>query len=216
MERTERIARTIRFLNDAFQDSDYLSAHPDAKAYRLEHTYRVAHIGCAIAEAEGMDAEAMTIGCLLHDVSYCLPFDSDDAVLEHGRRSARMARPLLETFDLAPETLEAICYGIAIHVDDKADFAGERTPFALTISDADNIDRFDAYRIYDILRYLQYDSMTLDEKRVHVEKVLTRSEQYFATPLATATATRLWKERLQFRIAFYQRLKEQIETSTPL
>ena len=104
MERTERIARTIRFLNDAFQDSDYLSAHPDAKAYRLEHTYRVAHIGCAIAEAEGMDAEAMTIGCLLHDVSYCLPFDSDDAVLEHGRRSARMARPLLETFDLAPET----------------------------------------------------------------------------------------------------------------
>lgn len=32
--------------------------------------------------------------------------------------------------DINKSKIDEICYGIAIHVDDKADFAGERTPFA--------------------------------------------------------------------------------------
>jgi len=55
-----------------------------------------------------------------------------------------------------PSEVDEICYGIAIHVDGKSDFKGEKTPLALSIGDADNIDRFDVYRIYDGLRYHKF------------------------------------------------------------
>ena len=38
---TELITKTENFLNQKFDDSEYFKAHPDEKAYRLEHSYRV-------------------------------------------------------------------------------------------------------------------------------------------------------------------------------
>ena len=43
--------------------------------YRLAHSYRVANIGKEIAEKEGLNVENLIIACLLHDVSYCTPFN---------------------------------------------------------------------------------------------------------------------------------------------
>lgn len=83
----------------------------------------------------------------------------------HGRYSAKIAHPFLLELGLTPPEVEEICYGIAIHCDGKADFEGEDTPHALSINDADNIDRFDAYRIYDRLRCSQYYVKSLEEKR---------------------------------------------------
>ena len=39
------IQQTENFLRRCFDESAYLAAHEDEKAYRLEHTYRVANIG---------------------------------------------------------------------------------------------------------------------------------------------------------------------------
>ena len=72
----------------------------------------------------------MTIACLLHDVSYCRAMLDQDTWKDHGRSSARIARPFLESLGLEPGAVEEMCYGIAIHVDDAADFPGERTAFA--------------------------------------------------------------------------------------
>ena len=38
---TELITKTENFLKQKFDDSEYFKAHPDEKAYRLEHSYRV-------------------------------------------------------------------------------------------------------------------------------------------------------------------------------
>ena len=46
--------------------------------YRLAHSYRVANIGKEIAEKEGLNVEDLMIACLLHDVSYCTPFKTQD------------------------------------------------------------------------------------------------------------------------------------------
>ena len=51
----EMIAKTEEFLKSKFDSGLYFAAHPDAKAYRLEHTYRVANIGRHIALEEGFD-----------------------------------------------------------------------------------------------------------------------------------------------------------------
>ncbi len=208
----ELITKTEDFLKQKYDSGLYLSEHPDAKAYRLEHTYRVANIGRQIAREEGFDETEMVIACLLHDVSYCEEF-GEDGWLEHGRRAAAIARPFLETLGLAEDRINDICYGIAIHVDDKADFEGERTAFALSVGDADNIDRFDVYRIHEGLEAEGFIHKSYEDKLDYTVKRLTRLKELREMPMGTATAERLWKERLDFYISFCEKLESQLRSS---
>ena len=195
---TEKIKKTEAFLRARLKESPYFQEHPEAGAYRLEHTFRVARIGMSIARAEGMDPEALAMACLLHDVSYCRwsAASTQEDWLDHGRESARIARPFLESLGLPPDVTGEICYGVAIHVDDKADFPGEATAFARTVGDADNIDRFDVYRLYETLESMSFSKLSLGEKQAHVAKTLERLEKFLEMPLATPAATALWRERI--------------------
>lgn len=210
---TEKVERTKAFLLQKFEESGYYAGRETEKAYRLEHTMRVANLGKQIAEVEGMDAEALTIACLLHDVSYCEGFADSDAWRGHGRRAAQIARPFLTSLGLAPQKTAEICYGIAIHVDDQADFEGEKTPFARSVGDADNLDRFDAYRIYETLESKGYSTMPLYDKRKMVNSMLARLDALSGMELATGFAAALWKERMAFYRAFYERLAGQLAAS---
>ena len=127
------IAKTEAFLKDTFTASTYLRSHPADRDYRLEHSYRVANIAKAIAEAEGFNVTYAVIAGLLHDIAYCEEMVSREDRMNHGRRSAAIARPFLESLGLSADAVNAICYGIAIHVDDEADFEWERTPFCETV-----------------------------------------------------------------------------------
>ena len=206
------VGRTEEFLKHKLDDGGFLSEHPEAKAYRLEHSYRVANIGRRIAIAEGFDETRMVIACLLHDVSYCEDF-GEDGWKEHGRRAAQIARPFLEELGLPKESIEEICYGIAIHVDDEADFEGERTPFALTIGDADNIDRFDAYRIHETLVKAGFIEMSFDQKKEYVDSRIKRLKEFMDMPMGTKSAADLWKERLSFYVGYYEKLSDQLKNS---
>src|SRR5690554_4957940 len=190
------ISRTVEFLKEQFEKSEYLSAHPKDKKYRLEHTMRVANIGRQIALEEGLDEELLVIGCLLHDLSYSEVFTEKDDWLNHGRWAARLARPFLETLSLSPDQIDEVCYGIAIHVDDQADFPGERTPLAVSIGDADNIDRLDVYRIHENLQFGGFTELSYEEQQRYITETLTRLEKYREMEFATKTATRLWRERI--------------------
>ncbi len=206
------VARTETFLKDKLAGSAYFAANPEAGAYRLEHTYRVANLGREIARAEGFDETELVVACLLHDVSYCEEF-GENGWAEHGRRAAKIAHPFLKTLGLPADRIQDICYGIAIHVDDRADFEGERTPFALSVGDADNLDRFDAYRIHETLCGDNFLALPFPEKEALVTRRLARLEELKAMPLATPTAQRLWSERLDFYLLFYRRLAHQLARS---
>lgn len=212
---TDRIRKTEVFLREKLgQENPYYTKHPESRLYRLEHTFRVARIGAAIARAEGMDEEAMTIACLLHDISYCLDFAGPEDWKNHGRNSARIARPFLESLGLDEAVVRDICFGIAIHVDGQAGFEGERTAFAMTVGDADNIDRFDVYRLYETLESIGFSRMSLTEKGNHVKKTRERLEKFLEMPFATPSATALWRERIRCYLDFYRRLAEQLAAST--
>ena len=212
MYNRELVKKTEEFLKQKFEDAAFLNEHPEAKAYRLEHTYRVANIGREIAVKEGFDETEMVIACLLHDVAYCEAF-GEDGWKEHGRRSAQIARPFLEGLDLPETRINEICYGIAIHVDEKADFPGENTPFALSVGDADNIDRFDAYRIHEALDRDSFLQMSFEEKMEYLGKRLSRLRELREIPFGTKTADELWKSRLDFYMVFLQKLSDQLERS---
>lgn len=208
----EIIARTEAFLKRKLDEGGYLNANPEAKAYRLEHSYRVANIGRRIAEQEGFDETEMVVACLLHDVSYCEDF-GENGWREHGRRSAAIARPFLEELGLPRDRVADICYGIAIHVDDEADFPGERTAFAQSVGDADNIDRVDAYRIHETLCHDNFLTLSYEEKLALVEKRAARLKELLDLEMGTGTAKEIWKERIGFYIAFCEKLASQLRQS---
>ena len=212
---TELITKTENFLKQKFNGSAYFKDHPDEKAYRLEHSYRVANIGKEIAEKEGFDVTEMVMACLLHDVSYCEDFD-DDGWKDHGRNAAKIARPFLLELGLAEDRVNDMCYGIAIHVDDEADFEGERTPFALSVGDADNIDRFDAYRIHEMLVHDKFLEMSFEEKTELVNTRIEKLGKAMQMELGTKTAEKIWSERIAYYIGFYEKLQRQFSNSTTI
>ena len=208
----EMVKKTERFLKELFDASPFMTAHPEDRAYRLEHTYRVANIGREIARREGFDETELVIACLLHDVSYCEEF-GEDGWIEHGRRAAQIARPFLTELGLAEDRISDICYGIAIHVDDEADFDGARTPFALSVADADNIDRFDVYRIHETLSGDGFLGMDFAQKREYAGKRLNKLRELIDLPMGTKAAAELWSARLSFYISFYEKLVQQLACS---
>ena len=206
---------TAKFLKDEL--SKMIELFPEEKRaieYRYEHSLRVASIALYIAKKEGLDEDRCYIGALLHDLGYSVPYDNPKEYVNHGRIGAKLARPFLESLGYSEEEVNEICYGIAIHVDDKADFEGKRTALAVTIGDADNIDRYDAFRIYDRLTWVDYKNLSLEKQREHVDTALKSLNQYLDYECATRTATLMWKERISFQLEFYNRLKKQIENST--
>ena len=210
----ELISKTEGFLRETFDNSEFLNTHPSDKEYRLQHSYRVANIGKKIAQAEGFDVTETIIACLLHDISYCETFvDFEKDWKNHGRSAARIVRPFLESLGLAPERINDICYGIAIHVDDEADFEWERTPFAETVGDADNIDRFDVYRVYEHLQYCKFSEMSFVEKQEKVDSMLLRLHELKDMKLGTKTAQDIWLERIAYYIGFYEKLRDQLANS---
>ena len=209
----ELTRQTEAFLNNTLASSSYLQNHPSERSYRLEHSYRVANIAKAIAQAEGFNVTYAVISGLLHDIAYCEEMSTSTDRINHGRRSAAIARPFLESLGLPADAVNQICYGIAIHVDDEADFECERTPFCETVGDADNIDRFDVYRIYESLQFIQFSEMPLADKLNRVNSTIEKLTRYKDLKLGTATAQTLWTQRLDYQLSFYERLKSQLDSS---
>lgn len=181
--------------------------------YRIEHSCRVAHIAALIAEREGFDAERAFVAGLLHDIGYSVEMTTADEYRSHGRIGARIARPFLRELGYTAVQIDEICFGIAIHVDDQADFEGERTPLALTVQDADNIDRFDAFRLYESLLDADYRELPLEEQLAYLKNRAERLYKLRELPFGTETAASMWKEKIDYQIGFLSRLKDQADNS---
>ena len=210
------IQKTEAFLREQFAGCSYFRQHPADGEYRLQHSYRAAHAAREIARREGLDEEGLVIGGLLHDVGYSLPFETEDGWIENGRMSARLARPFLEQLDLGPDRVQEICYGIAIHVDGEADFPGEKTAFALSVGDADDVDRFDAYRIYDAMEYADFRSLKIEDKRKWLREKLDWISWRLGEKSGTETARKMIAQRLLYQRQYYEKVLVQMEHSEVL
>lgn len=210
------IATAEAFLQKNFAESHWLSRNPADRDYRLEHSYRVANLAKQIAEAEGYPVTYAVIAGLLHDIAYCEEMPTREAQRNHGRRSAAIARPFLRQLGLSEQAVNDICFAIAIHVDDEADFPWERTTFSEVVGDADNIDRFDVYRIYETLQYQKFSELPLSEKRETADATLHRLRELQEMKLGSATANGLWQQRLATYIDFYEKLVAQLRGSAQI
>lgn len=207
---TERVKKTMEYLWENLSQSPYLQRNPGQLDYRYRHSLRVAAIGARIAREDGLDEEALVIGCLLHDISYRGEFLTEEDWKNHGRESARIARPFMLELGLDPRTVEELCYGIAIHVDDEAGYEGPRTLLAELIGDCDNIDRYDAYRTYETLESVGFSKMSAAAQVSYLTEKLPVMERYLDVELSTPTATKLWQEKARNTYAFHANLYRQL------
>lgn len=182
---------------------------PDQGVYRYTHTLRVAALGRALARAEGLDEEMLVLGCLLHDIGYVAcqtQADYDD----HGLLSAQIAADYLASQGYDPEKADSVCYGVRIHTLEEEKFSRPATALELSVGDADNIDRFDAWRLYEGMRWLQPEQLTCAQLQEQAQRRTQGHERLRTLTFATPTAQRLWNQRLDLCVAYYNRLEAQM------
>ena len=139
--------------------------------------------------------------CLLHDVAH---FESEEDYKSHGRLGAKISRPVLLKIGYSSEETENICYSIALHVDDKADFEHLETIESKVVTDANNVDRFGAYRV------LQWCVPEMYEYEKLVEKLTSRLEtleNYRGQQLLeTITGQALFNQQIDMQINFFREI----------
>jgi putative nucleotidyltransferase with HDIG domain len=194
-DRLEQIARFVQnhLQEMAAQRPEDQNPDPD---YRWQHTLRVSDYGRILAEAEGANVELVIAACLLHDVAHFDPGERRD----HGRLGAEISRSYLLDLGYSSAETENICYSVASHVD----VENEETLEATLVSEADNIDRFGAYRL--ILWCIE----NLDDYEKFIAKVEKRLQtlKYYRQQelMATKTGQTLLNEQLDRQIAFFEAL----------
>ena len=86
----------------------------------------------------------------------------------------------------------------------------------LSVGDADNIDRFDAYRIHEMLVHDKFLEMSFEEKANLVNTRIEKLNKAKQMELGTKTAERIWAERIAYYIGFYEKLQKQLGNSTAI
>lgn len=204
MDANERLERIAQFVHDRLEEmGPDQQERPGAARYRWLHTLRVANYGRTLAEAEGAPVELAIAGCLLHDVASFDPGDPQD----HGRRGAEISRPLLRSLGYSEEEVEAVCYAVACHVD----VENPESLLAEVVSDADNIDRFGAYRI---LLWCWDDIDDLEALADRLSQRVPRLEDYRRRGvLGTATGNAMFNRQLDLQIAVFSTIVQEKELS---
>lgn len=200
IETTRQYVKT-RFLTELNREDGY---------YRYTHTLRVADIGGRIARAEGLDEEMLVLGCLLHDIGYVACKTKLDYA-DHGLKSAEIATEYLAAQGYDPAKAESICYGIRVHTQEDSERIRPATVLEDCVSDADNIDRFDAWRFSRSLHWDGLDKLTVPQMKKLAVTRCQRMEQLRNLRFATETGRRLWNEKLELWMDFYSRLEKQMD-----
>lgn len=235
---TERISKTVQFLRETFDSSEYWKTRPTAKAYRYDHSMRVANYAKTIGLAEGMDVEALEVAALLHDVSYGLDFNIknslyykkpcpelesfsfEELIMHHGYVSALHSMDFVNSLGFSPETTTDILYAIATHIQmpEVSVINGQDSVFVKTIRDADEIDHVGSFRFYEDLMKFNFTDKTQEERQQFVwsTKGITQSHmENMYLDLRTETAKKLYKQNCDYRFSVLENLQALIDNSKP-
>ena len=198
----ERLGKVAEYVKNHLEEA--AAKFPDPwhdPVYRWQHSLRVSNYGKIIADAEGADVEMVVAACLMHDVAH---FESGEDYKSHGRLGAKISRPVLLEIGYSSVETENICYSVALHVDGNADFYHPETIESKAVTDADNVDRFGAYRVLQwcVPEMYEYDKL--------VEKLTSRLEtleNYRGQQLLeTKTGQALFIQQLDLQINFFREI----------
>lgn len=233
---TERIQKTLQFLNEAYEISEYWKIKPAARAYRFDHTIRVAKYAKIIGDAEGLNTEALQVAALLHDISYGFDFDlnkskyynepcpelegfsHDDLVMHHGYLSALHSMSFVKSLGFDEETTNQILYAIGTHIKypENSKLIGQETLFTKTLSNCDEIDHLSTFRFYESLKKFDFTDKPQEDRQQWIwdtKGYVQYHMEHLYLDMRTETAKRLFKENCDKRFAILEDLQSLVDIS---
>lgn len=235
---TERIKKALDFLNETYNISEYWKINSIAKAYRFDHSIRVAKYAKIIGDAEHLDSEALQVAALLHDISYGLDFDltkskyynepypeldgfsHEDLVMHHGYISALHSISFVESLGFDEDTKNQILYAVGTHIKypENSKFIGQETLFTKTLCNCDEIDHVSSFRFYEDLKKFNFTDQNQEARQQWVwdKKGYTQYQmEHLYLDMRTETAKKLFKENCDFRFSVLENLQALIDSSNP-
>ena len=175
---------------------------------RYEHSLRTGIRGREIADGEGWTWEPLVIACLLHDTGYAECTEQADFRI-HQEISAEIAEIFLANIGYDPEQSRQIRCAVFLHnLWDR--LPDDAAPFELSVRDADDLDRFDALRIYKKGASMMGDSCAAEIADM-CRSQLDEIESHRSRPCATPTAQKLWNDQLAFRERYFRDLLDEMD-----
>lgn len=177
--------------------------------YRYAHTMRVRKNGAQIAREEGLNEEALTIACLLHDVGYpeCKTIEE---LRQHPAISAVIANAFLTRIGYDEDIVETICHAIEIH--NLMELPSGLTPFEISVRDADDIDCFGMIRTVIKVNSLIGENDT-DTILSGCNKEKEKMSYIASLPRGTETASRMMQHCISEWLHILDTLIAQLESA---
>ncbi len=170
-----------------------MSSHDDG------HVARVVKMALFIAEREGANIEVVKKAAELHDIARDRP--------NHSIEGARMARELLKKEGYSEEFIERVVHCIEAH-----SFSAGIKPETLeakVLSDADKLDAMGAIGVARAFLFSGEHGRSIEDTLRHFEEKLLKLRDL----METETGRKLAEERHAFLLDFYNKLKDELNSS---
>lgn len=132
----------MQILTNIYEEVERRFSAIDDLAHGWEHVERVYKLSLYIAEQEGANQFVVGLAALMHDLGRAAPQDS---TTHHADISVALASQLLHTYQVPPDTQEAILHAIIAHSFSRN--IEPRTLEARVVRDADRLDGLGAMGI---------------------------------------------------------------------
>lgn len=154
----ENLARVAEQAKSYFED-----AHPAHDWFHVERVYNTAE---TLADEEGANVETVRLAALLHDVGRGR--EDRGEIENHAAWGATEAESILRELGYGDERIEAVAHCIRAHRYSTP--PEPKTPEAMVLSDADNLDALGATGIARVFAYGGERGQTITDPGLPVEE----------------------------------------------
>ncbi len=209
--------RESEILAIAFSEIQQRFANIDDLAHGWEHVHRVYTLALHIAEQEGADRFIVGMAALMHDLGRMQP----DSTQHHANISVVLATELLTSYEVAPESQQAILHAIEAHSFSRG--IEPRTIEAKVVRDADRLDGLGAI---GVIRWAITGAMKATPQTYHPQDPFAETRipddhmymlDHFYTKLlkmhdtmATRTGKQLAERRTNFLYTYINELRDAV------
>jgi uncharacterized protein len=184
------------------------------------HVERVYNLALRIGKKEKADLEVIKLAAILHDIGRKIE-DETNGKIDHAEIGAKMAKEILEKYNVEKEKIEKVVYCIQTHRFRKN--KRPETKEAKVLFDADKLDSIGAIGIGRAFLFAGEIGAKFYDKDVDVKKIKEYStddtvyREYMVklrkikNKMFTKEGKRIAEERHRFMVEFFKRLDKEVK-----